>query len=63
MVGRILVEMFRAAVNNKLTLVVEDVMQHVQLIIDDNGKSTAIIYQSLILKMHIFKLYKNAVAL
>ncbi|GAB1861274.1 Serine/threonine-protein phosphatase 4 regulatory subunit 1 [Camponotus japonicus] len=36
MVGRILVEMFRAAVNNKLTLVVEDVMQHVQLIIDDN---------------------------
>lgn len=48
--GRILVEMFRAAVNNKLTLVVEDVMQHVQLIIDDNGKSrsTAIIFQSLI---------------
>ncbi|XP_050459179.1 serine/threonine-protein phosphatase 4 regulatory subunit 1-like isoform X3 [Cataglyphis hispanica] len=36
MVGRILVEMFRAAVNNKLTLVVEEVMQHVQLIIDDN---------------------------
>ncbi|XP_072751644.1 serine/threonine-protein phosphatase 4 regulatory subunit 1 isoform X5 [Anoplolepis gracilipes] len=36
MVGRILVEMFRAAVNNKLTLIVEDIMQHVQLIIDDN---------------------------
>lgn len=37
--GRILVEMFRAAVNNNLTLVVEEVMRNVQLIIDDNGKS------------------------
>ncbi|XP_067211708.1 serine/threonine-protein phosphatase 4 regulatory subunit 1 isoform X2 [Linepithema humile] len=36
MVGRILVEMFRAAVNNKITLVIELVMQQVQLIIDDN---------------------------
>ncbi|XP_011698088.1 PREDICTED: serine/threonine-protein phosphatase 4 regulatory subunit 1-like isoform X2 [Wasmannia auropunctata] len=36
MVGRILMEMFRAAVNNKITLVVEEVMQHVQLVIDDN---------------------------
>ncbi|XP_011639944.1 serine/threonine-protein phosphatase 4 regulatory subunit 1-like isoform X2 [Pogonomyrmex barbatus] len=36
MVGRILVEMFRAAVNNKITLIVEEVMQHVQLVIDDN---------------------------
>jgi len=32
-------EMFRAAVNNKITLIVEEVMQHVQLVIDDNGKS------------------------
>lgn len=38
MVGRILVEMFRAAVNNQITLVIELVMQQVQLIIDDNGK-------------------------
>jgi len=54
MVGRILVEMFRAAVNNKLTLVVEDVMQHVQLIIDDNGKSrsTTIIRQNKHFEMH-----------
>ncbi|KAG5323239.1 PP4R1 phosphatase, partial [Acromyrmex heyeri] len=36
MVGRILVEMFRAAVNNKITLIVEEVMQLVQLVIDDN---------------------------
>lgn len=36
MVGRILMDMFRAAVNNKITLIVEEVMQHVQLVIDDN---------------------------
>ncbi|XP_025992654.2 serine/threonine-protein phosphatase 4 regulatory subunit 1 isoform X2 [Solenopsis invicta] len=36
MVGRILMELFRDAVNNKITLVVEEVMQHVQLVIDDN---------------------------
>ncbi|KYQ52178.1 Serine/threonine-protein phosphatase 4 regulatory subunit 1 [Trachymyrmex zeteki] len=36
MVGRILVEMFRAAVNNKITLIVEEVMQPMQLVINDN---------------------------
>ncbi|XP_011880997.1 PREDICTED: serine/threonine-protein phosphatase 4 regulatory subunit 1-like isoform X1 [Vollenhovia emeryi] len=36
MVGRILMEMFRAAANNKITLIVEEVMQHVQLVIDDS---------------------------
>ncbi|XP_028044967.1 serine/threonine-protein phosphatase 4 regulatory subunit 1 isoform X2 [Monomorium pharaonis] len=36
MVGRILMELFRAAVNNKITLVVEEVMQHVQLIVNDS---------------------------
>ncbi|KAL0109161.1 hypothetical protein PUN28_014328 [Cardiocondyla obscurior] len=36
MVGRIVMEMFRAAVNNKITLIVEEVMQHVHLIVDDS---------------------------
>ncbi|XP_018407558.1 PREDICTED: serine/threonine-protein phosphatase 4 regulatory subunit 1-like [Cyphomyrmex costatus] len=36
MVGRILVELFRGAVNNKITLIVEEVMQLVQLVINDN---------------------------
>ncbi|XP_026828908.1 serine/threonine-protein phosphatase 4 regulatory subunit 1 isoform X2 [Ooceraea biroi] len=36
MVGRILVEMFRAAVNNKITLVVEEVIQNVRYIVYDH---------------------------
>jgi len=32
-------EIFRAAVNNKTTLNVGEVMEHVRPVIDDNGKS------------------------
>lgn len=54
MVGRILMEMFRAAVNNKITLIVEEVMQHVQLVIDDSGKSHRIIIElNTDLEMHL----------
>lgn len=38
MVGRILVEMFRAAVNSKMTLVVEEVIQNVECVACDHGK-------------------------
>ncbi|XP_029160392.1 serine/threonine-protein phosphatase 4 regulatory subunit 1-like isoform X6 [Nylanderia fulva] len=36
MVGRILVEMFRTSVNNNVPLIVDEVMHHVQLVVDDN---------------------------
>jgi len=42
MVGRILVEVFRAAVNNKMTLVIEEVIQNVRYVVYDLGKLFAI---------------------
>jgi hypothetical protein len=42
MVGRILVEVFRAAVNNKITLVIEEVIQNVRYVVYDLGKLFAI---------------------
>jgi len=43
MVGRILVEVFRAAVNNKMTLVIEEVIQNVRYVVYDLGKLLAIV--------------------
>lgn len=47
MVGRILVEMFRSAANTGTKLVVSEILQSIQPIIEDSGKSrTTVVIKS-----------------